>query len=94
MNEYVKPSRDEAIEAVSAALHVTTDRVPGLNPGPVLTADGASVEVAADAVLALLPGRPEAEVKAEAWDEGAAAASPYGGAFLRSILIYNPYRDA
>lgn len=32
-------------------------------------------------------------VKAEAWDEGAAAASPYGGAFLRSILIYNPYRD-
>lgn len=70
MTEYVKPSRDDAIEAVSAALHVTTDRIPGLNPGPALTADGASVDVAVDAVLALLPGRTEAEIKAEAWDEG------------------------
>ena len=33
----VKPSRETVIEAMSAALHVTTDRIPGLNPGPVYT---------------------------------------------------------
>lgn len=32
-------------------------------------------------------------VKAEAWAEGAAKASPHGGAYLRSILIENPYID-
>lgn len=36
--------------------------------------------------------RSVAQVKAEAWDEGATAASPHGGAYLRSILISNPYR--
>lgn len=46
----------------------------------------------ADAVLAVLPTRTVAQVKAEAWDEGATAASPHGGAYLRSILIGNPYR--
>lgn len=33
-----------------------------------------------------------ASVKADAWDEGVAAESPHGGAYLRSILIGNPYR--
>ena len=32
------------------------------------------------------------EELAEAWDKGAAFASPHGGAYLRSILISNPYR--
>ena len=31
--------------------------------------------------------------KAEAWDEGVTKASPHGGAYLRSLLIENPYRD-
>lgn len=30
--------------------------------------------------------------KAEAWDQGATKASPYGGGYLRSLLIENPYR--
>lgn len=33
-----------------------------------------------------------ASVKAEAWDQGADAASPYTGGYLRSILVGNPYR--
>lgn len=31
--------------------------------------------------------------RAEGWDEGATAASPYGGAYLRSLLIQNPHRS-
>ncbi|GHJ59154.1 hypothetical protein NOK12_16720 [Nocardioides sp. OK12] len=31
--------------------------------------------------------------QAEAWDSGAIAASPYGGGYLRSLLIQNPHRD-
>lgn len=31
---------------------------------------------------------------ADAYDEGAKAASPYGGAYLRSFYAQNPYRDA
>lgn len=33
------------------------------------------------------------ERMAQAWDEGATKASEYGGAFLRSYLAENPYRD-
>lgn len=32
------------------------------------------------------------EARAEAWDEGARAASPHGGAYLRSLYAVNPYR--
>lgn len=28
---------------------------------------------------------------AQAWDEGVMAASPHGGAYLRSFLLSNPY---
>lgn len=30
---------------------------------------------------------------AAAWEQGARTASPYGGGYLRSILIENPYLD-
>ena len=33
------------------------------------------------------------ERMARAWDEGVTKASEYGGAFLRSHLAENPYRD-
>jgi hypothetical protein len=33
-----------------------------------------------------------AAAKAEAWDEGAAQASPYGGGYLRALYACNPYR--
>ena len=32
------------------------------------------------------------ELQAQAWDEGAAKASPHGGAYLRSFYAENPYR--
>jgi len=43
----------------------------------------------ADVALAVVGQGVTAE---QAWDEGATKASPYGGAYLRSILIQNPYR--
>ena len=82
--KYVKPDRETVIEAMSAALHVTTDRIPGLNPGPVLSADGASVVVAADAALNMWPGRSEAVVKAEALRE-------FRRGFGRSFALQDPY---
>lgn len=69
----VKPGRDALIEAMSAALHVSTDRIPGLRVGPVLSADTQSVEVAADAVLAILPGKTVAQVRADALRDAADA---------------------
>lgn len=35
----------------------------------------------------------DAQVRADAWDEGAAYASPHGGGYLRAIYVVNPYRD-
>lgn len=33
------------------------------------------------------------DVQAQAWDAGAEKASPYGGAYLRSLYASNPYRE-
>lgn len=44
-------------------------------------------------ILSSAPADVLRERDADRWDEGAKAASPYGGAYLRSILIGNPYRQ-
>ena len=60
-NEYVKPHRD----ALAAAIRLR-HREMGSGVETVTVDDYES----ADAILSLLPGRSEATVKAEAWDEG------------------------
>lgn len=76
MNEYVKPSRDDVIAALGQRCwEINTGDV---EPWGELTSEewanvieNESLEPLADAVLALLPGRTEAEVKAEALREAA-----------------------
>lgn len=93
----VKPSRERLIEALMAPVHApqgTHDPRDGAClqcPWP-LHAAGSPEEIA-DAVLALLPGRPLREVLAQGWDEG------YAQAVTDHLLIYdssddtpNPYR--
>lgn len=61
MTEHVKPSRDDIARAIDAL-----DETVWMEGSNVIA------RLAADAVLALLPGRTEAEVKAEALREAAA----------------------
>jgi predicted transcriptional regulator len=70
MSEHVKPSREE----VAVALNREVVRQSAAGLVYISADDGIEFERAlADAVLALLPGRTEAEVKAEALREAARA---------------------
>lgn len=77
----VKPVRGD----IYRAWHGTDDSWAGC-------ADSASIE----RVLTMFPGRTEAEVKAEAWDEAArsfAWANTIGPAPLNYVLKHNPYQE-
>lgn len=75
----VKPSREELAYAI-AARHWDRDSGDADAWSDLTSGEQEAVIEnylawdAADAVLALLPGKSEAEVKAEAWDEGAETA--------------------
>ena len=68
--ERVKPSREDVARALAAPNDTLWDFDPS-NPDDVYLRD-------ADAVLALLPGRTEAEVKAEALEEAADSPAVWG----------------
>lgn len=88
MTEHVKPSRDEIAEAMYEHRMGEGDFPDGVTEWDILPESWREeYREAADVVLALLPGRTEAEVKAEAWDEGYKAGNDL---FWRK----NPYRDA
>lgn len=89
----VKPSVEDvaaAIETETAAYDPVTSPERG-EPESLLAADGSDMSLtAARAVLALLPGRTEAEVKAEAWDEWHSCEYPREEDHARFCI--NPYR--
>ena len=110
-NEYVKPGREEVARALALvgdydgcferldawAAASSEARECGDVEEPMST-DGEDAEwwlKRADALLSLLPGRSEAEVKAEAWDEGFVAGvnADMGDYEHPPEIVTNPYRE-
>lgn len=78
MSEHVKPSRDDVARLIEP--HLWSPTYPGFRrfgdhrpQEEILEEEREHIRKRADAVLALLPGRTEAEVKAEALREAADA---------------------
>ena len=94
---HVKPSREDMVEAMLGSDIITDDlRAEASAQG---STQREPFLCFADAVLSLLPGRSEAEVKAEAWDEGAifGIRDQHGtvDTYIRdAIERHNPYRAA
>jgi len=84
----VKLDRDTIVRALCPGLADL-----GLDPSQVVDAT-VNIQDATDAVLAVLPGRTEAQVKAEAWNEGFEAGatwSPSGPSGVPHDPPVNPY---
>lgn len=89
----VKPGRDEIAKAIFDSMVNSIPQTAGSHfDDPAYSQSADACRRDADAVLAILPGKTEAQVRAEAWGEGYHDGQRQGGEGDDGPRYVNPYR--